>query len=424
MLEFNLHTLAVIVIITSLCLLSLFAKYKSLKIRLFLAVVFVFIFIYNGLGGALREVSAGYVWCYCLYIIFFSAAIRFFVKECNGEKKEAQIYLQNFINNYSSCLIILYLFILLLTLTYPELKLQLLLKPPMPDSRLHLEEGFETRGGGILYYVKTLLTPLYYIAISKQRNKSFCFVFLLILPLYISYCANSYISRNEILQLILLIGFIFFVDGSRRRKKIIMLSSILIIPFLLYAFYQYSNIRLGADIVDISLWEVVELLAYQEIKYPIYFDDFWGKFSFSALSYFVWLFLLPFPNFLKFGFGQMGINEEFTMFLTNLSRGDTGFFIILPGLINESLIIFEYFFFIHAIIFAYIVSLVINFCQRDKNLDIILFYMCFLLSFSTARAGTAASFPLIIKYVIVMVVFIFIIKSRAKSNKKCKGKLS
>ena len=417
MLEFNLLTLAVVVIITSLCVLSLFRKYKSLRIRIFFFIIYVFLFVYNGLGGALVEVDTRYVFYYSIYILMFTMFIKIFVFEKKKRNiDDNQINLQRFLDDYSSLIIIAYILICFFVLIFPEFKLQLLFRPPKPDVRLHLQDDFNSNNG-IIYYIKTLLAPLYYIAVSKKRNKPLFFIFLLMSPAYISYCADSYIARNEMLQVLLLVIIILFVDGSRRRKKTIIFGGVLGFPMLLYAFYQYSNIRLGADIVDISFRDILELIAYQEIKYPLYFDDFWRKFSFSVSSYFEWLLLLPLPGFLKFGLGQISINEEFTMFITHLSRGDANFSIVLPGLVNESLMVFKSFFFIHALIYAYIVSLVINLCKKDKNFDVLFFYMCFLLSFSTARAGTTASYPIIIKYLIVLAIFLYFNKN--KSIKKC-----
>ncbi|NMD88177.1 hypothetical protein HF882_16450 [Victivallis vadensis] len=400
---------------------------KRAENRLFFLFFFLFLFVYSGIGWSYEDVGFEYIYYYTIYVAVLSGTI-FLVKgkeQHLGNYQQEQLLLLA-VKQYGSWIIGLYLFLCLGELVFPEFKLQLLINPPLPDIKENLADRLENAAslgivGGILYYLRNLAFPFYLCALLMYRKRIFYLVFLVFFPLYIQYCAESYISRGVVLiNFIVLITCIYIYN--RRYRKWLLGGGIVCAPFLLLGAVIYSYIRLGYHDVSFSFKEAFQLLVRQETFYPIWFNWIyeWKEEAELAGAYWEWLFSLPLPSFMKAYSHDIAFNAIFSEYILEKSRYQVGqgFSILLPGVMNESIFLLgKINFFLHAVIFGILIGAAFRILKYKVERYLFL-YVALYCSYTTARGGTIASYPFLLKHLLIfaIVVWIYLFIKKQRNN--------
>lgn len=420
--EFNIYRLVAIIVIILSCFLICRKNCDSVT-KLFFLLFFSFLTVYCGIGGALTDVSPLYVNYLILYVVFFTATFKFWQVRGFRNRKSALISssknerMVKIVDTYGGVVIILFFVLNLLSLVYPENNLSNLIHPPIPDISNRLS-FYENKGNYITIFnvIKILLSPFFYMCLYKYRRQLLFVIILLFLDMYMTYCAESYSSRGVILQVLMVAFFSYYYSVSKEKQRRVLIISLSAFPFLIIAFVLYSFARVGNEYgVSISIGDAFELLFSQEISYPLQFDDYIKSSGALINNYFLWFFLQPLPSFMKFGLGEDIFNEIFTNVVYNSYSWQSDFSICLPGLVGESIFIFKYYFYLHAILLATILYHVLRFLRRRPYLFFLFLYYAIKFAQELPRGGTQSVYSSLSKGFLIFVIVLVIIE---KSNRQ------
>lgn len=377
----------------------------------------VFFFIYCGLGiGYMETLNKSYMLTYIVYAITFSQFLKLFMK------KKIKIPESNVINTFSEkwskVIILSYLLFFIIPLIQSG-RIGNLVHPPLPKlGDVIAETNFESNQVSSLFESFISFTYIFYLlALFKYVKKPFLVVALLLLPTYIGYCQGGYIARSGAAYLMTTVIFVLYHFYPRIRKTIVY-CLLLTIPFVIVFFAAFIYIRSGADVVKRGLIDSLNFLIQSESYYPQWYDSIISVNSTYALNYFYWLVTLPLPGFMKPFNINVNFNALFTADVTGVPlSGVTS--IVLPGLVNEGVYIFgKYFFFIHAIIFAFIFSITYNSINTRNNNYIALVSTMLQFSLLTSRGGTF-SYAIAVKMLFVLFIFKLLSVKKKKNGSLC-----
>lgn len=223
-------------------------------------------------------------------------------------------------------------------------------------------------------------------------------------------------GREPMLMLIVIVSM--YIYNNTKHKQMLLITGILLVPLLGLFFVQYSFVRVGYGMEDISYGDAMNTLIEQESNYPLQFDSYYNKSGGYEGDYFEWLFLLPLPGFLKGGHGGALFNELFTNVSSNRYSWESGFSIALPGLVGESIFLFKQFFFIHAIILSTSISLFVRYFEKYASFEFLYYYVLMRLSMGPARSGTQGPYSFIFKAALIFIILVSFIIKKKQYNRK------
>ena len=416
-----LHLLFVLLPVIILYRLLLFKIYDKLE-KVYVSIIFWGLYFYGGIGASSYEVGVDYTY----YFLFFMAAFVFFYRLRYNlpsmirnsvtsffVSKERSLFVNSL---YSDIAIGAYIFVCFLFLLYPEFKLDNLIHPPVPNAFEALLDSVDTQTkevdiiSKLLFYIKLLISPLYFVALIRYTKKPLVLFLLLFVPLYFDYCSSDYIGRGMILMALMLFFFTVYMYNKKLRKPLLF-GSIILLPILLYAFYTYSIVRMGGD-TDLNTGSnIIEELFYQEVNFPESFSTVVSSGKHIDFPGFIeWVVTLPFPKFMLGGVIQFPvINFDLAEIVTGFSRSDTGFWVKLTGYVTESYYIFgKNFFWIGALMVAFIAKTLFYLLRAIKGTEVFIIYTAIQFGFMYSRAGLGAILPTFANGFLMLYAIIFL----------------
>jgi hypothetical protein len=140
----------------------------------------------------------------------------------------------------------------------------------------------------------------------------------------------------------------------------------------------------------------------------------------DVLGFWKWALTLPFP---KIVFGDLLgslpiINTEISEILTGTRRGQNGYFVLLSGLIGESVYLYGLnLYWIHAVTLAGFTSAALAVLGESKALAIVHGYFALAVSYLLTRGGVGSYLPLILNQFLLLYALIaaFRYQKRQKS---------
>lgn len=343
---FDVDKLIFIIAVTIIIFLFSF-KFKTIQGAFYFGLFIVLYLLYNGIGGALLDAPNEYLGFYFIFTIAISVGCLIGVKQYHPVNEQKVIEWKEYFNlineKYYKQIIVTYFVLLFIGLVYPENKLMNLLNPPTPDVIGQLLERYDgvektTALTSIIQLLKLFVYPFFLITLYKFRKKVVILAVLVVLPAYITYAQDEYIGRGSMLECIIMFAFIVYLENKRLRMLIIA-SIIIFVPTLVVFFVDYSVVRVGGDELIGNFGDAYDMLLWQECHYPERFDELLAIRNHPTTNYIIWLFTLPFPGFFRGGI-DANFNAIFSEEMIGINRGDRGFFIMLPGLVGESVFVF------------------------------------------------------------------------------------
>lgn len=419
-LDFNNNILLLYVVVTILPFLWVWKM--GAKGRMFFMLIVLFLFLYSGIGGALTDANNEYFVYYSIYFLVLGLSIRYSTISFNFTENDDKTFVK-FINNRGKIIIAMYTLWGLLSLLFPEVIIGRLISPPSPDVYAALDLRYSDNDPGIVANIidlfQTILLPFYYWALYKYKDRLLGLGGILFFNLYITYCHDSYMGRHVVVMALLVLFMAYMAKLSKKMQRLVVICSCALLPIFAFMLYQYSFLRHGDNIVDISLADATKFLVGEEITYPLHYDSYKDFYDPSLiLKYFEWMLFLPLPSFLKFGFGQFPSNK-FTEVVTGLTPGDLGFSIQLPGVVGEAVFNFGHvLFIIHAIILGVIIKTVYLSLRKAPSLIFVLYFYALTFSFQLARGGTLSVYPKFFKNFLILSLFLVIIRNKANRRKQ------
>lgn len=381
--------------------------------KLFYILLASFIYIYCGLGiGYDRLTHYDYEITYFIYISVLGLSLRFFYK------RNVHININNSVNifseKFSIVIIIVYFAMLLIPMVQAGI-INRLVNPPT----VNLIDNFESRDfnvnvlSGIFESLRNFIRPLFLLALYRYVKKPLIALTLYLFTYYIGYCTNEYMGRAEMATIFLNVFLYIFLYFPSKRKLLVGIS-LALIPVVIIFFAAFVDIRLGhsTDITDIS--GALNYLLESETNYWHWYNKLTGE-TLYIINYIVWFITLPLPGFLKPFDLNFNFTVLFTMDVLGFNSPNDVNSIALPGLVNESVFIFgKFFFFIHAIIFAWVFSMVYNSLIINKRNFFPLISCMLILSVQTGRGGSIGPYSEALKLLFVFWLF-YIFSSKTKT---------
>jgi hypothetical protein len=374
----------------------------------------LFIYIYCGIGvGYATKHFYEYEIYYSLYVIILSWSLYIFCK------KDIKIPISENINifsiKYSSAIIIVYILLSVIPLAQSG-NIGRLINPPSVDLRSLMEskDFSQNQISNILNSIRVFFYPLFLLSLYRYVKQPIKLIAIFMFTCYIDYCQSAYIGRGTMLLYFAFLVLYIYIVFPKTRKTVIVVSLILI-PTIVTFFESYLSIRLGGRADKLSFGDSLTALIGGETYYYNYFDVLTGGAPY-LINYLIWLITLPLPGFLKPIDLNFNFNALFTLQVLGQGSLSDITSISLPGLVNESIFIFgKYLFFVHAIIFAFIISVFYDSLKGNKKNLFPLIYTMFTLSMYTPRGGTSGPYSGAVKILFVFFLFYLFRSKRKKS---------
>jgi len=387
--------------------------------RLLLAGIFFGLCLYNGVGAAYHDVPRYYLLYYFGFLCAFACAFWFFKVAFVHLSFRTGHMLTRVLNDVDlrfSWRLIIWVYVILhfVPLLYPEFRIQHLFTPPRPDLIASFARQWTSQEMDVLQklidYATILLTPFFYIALFRYRKRMSRVVLIFGILLYAKYVANGYIGRSDIGIALVTIYLALWVSRPKWRRRLVAMA-MLAFPFILSLSYFYSIIRIGGTPSGISPLEAIALTLEQEISFPrnVGIPIIESDARVDLAGYAKWMVTLPIPKLLTGEIEGARVNYEISEFILGLGRGEPGWYIVLPGLVAESVYIFgRYFFWLHAVFIAFLAALMIRLVERTPQLLFLQAYLVVTFAYHLNRGGITGPMGILVNHFMLFYVFVFI----------------
>lgn len=395
--------------------------------RLMLLALLSGVVLYSGVGAADVAISSHFIFYYFVFMssimvgfhlgrpMFLSASVAI------GRKLPSVLDELERMGGWRF-VIVTYVLLSVYPFVWPEFRVHELIFLSPPDLTTAFARRF-TDGPSdalsrILEYIRLLMTPFFYTALYALRNRIKLITVVFFLLLYFNYADNSSIGRGYVLSHI---GFLYLALWllRPRLRKFLVVFGLMASPLVFSGLYYYRVIRIGGDFTGASLGHMVlaipdvELGFLRRVGQPLY--DMGARTDLKM--YFIWIFTLPIPKILTGPIEGARINHEISEIALGLPVGAPGWYVVLPGLVAESIYIYgPYFFWLHGIFIGMLAAFFARVTERVPQLLFLYIYLIFIFFYFLNRGGISSFLPTVINEFILFYVFLFLAVLRKKRN--------
>jgi hypothetical protein len=399
---------------------------KTTNQKLILLLLLSGFFLYSGIATADVNTPPFLLFCYIVFsacVIFgFAVGLTVFSSLGRAVEKYASPQISAISQGpVSQYFIAFFICLNISALLFPDFRLHLLISPPAPDMRLWFSGQLSIDRSvdfSLVHYITTLFTPFYYVALFSLRRKPLRLICVLALIDYLRYVDQSYIGRSEIF---FDTTFVFIVLWTEHRsfRWLLTLGAVAVAPIAATGFYAYSMLRLGVSLENIELTGA----AYRVIESEFTFLIRAGMPLIDSAQhadlgrYLAWILTLPIPGFLKGGIDVARVNYDMSTIVLGRGVSDPNFYVLLPGLLAESIYLFgDTFFFLHAIFIGMVAAFFCRLCERVPNMTTLFTYVAILFFYNLNRGGIASLLPSVVNEFLAFYLFLGVSIYRTKGS--------
>lgn len=418
--EFSLFW-ALFIIAIMVCIYKLVALFiNSKKNKIIWLVAVISICFYSGIGIAYSTISKKYIGELALYLIVLGISFAFFTKydlridnhslyacknqgyyELSQDKRE--FWNSDFASRLFITVLICYFILRIGSLIYPVNKLSSL--------TLSYSTSSDGENNSILNSLASYIKPMAYVGYVFAFKKVRYVAIFLFFDQFITLLATGYLSRHMIIEVFIICLLLYFnndlsdayISNSKKKRRII-ITLIIVLPIVFYLMIYLMTIRTTGN----DSWTIMSFVE-SEIDYPKHYDSI----NFLASQYMTAkdMLLHILDSFIPFihtpGYTS-NLNIWFSEQVSGVSSNLSWFSILLPSILGESKLIFgQYFFWAHAIIISFMMSMITRITKDNPKL-IILYYYYLTCVMKAARAGYVEISRTVIFNIIVFSLFIWI----------------
>lgn len=398
---------------------------RGKKNKLIWLILIISVCVYSGIGIAYSTIDKKYIIDFFSYILVLGvsfaafSATHFFVVSGHAyvcprpeiiETQDAKFWDSDFAKKAFISILVLYFLFRFGSLVYPVNKLSSLSINYNALNNLENISGVNTT---IFISLAAYIEPLAYIGMFYAFKRVRYVAALLGLDLFITLLYSGYLSRSYIICALFIALMLYFnndlsntfISLSQKRRRIIMSLGILG-PVVIYMMIYLMTIRTIGN----TDWNVMSFFS-SEIDYPKHYDSISqmvGMFMtpkdmlLHILDSFVPVF--PTPEY------TANLNVLFSEKITGVEMNLSWFSVLLPSILGESKLIFgNELFVLHAIIIAFMASMITRIVGDNPKM-IILFYYYLTCVMKAARGGYAELSSTVIFNIVIMMVFIATMK--------------
>lgn len=396
---------------------------KSPWPRAALALMQASLFINSGVAVAYYDVPSWFAEYHFVFLVLYVLTF-VFVWKVSGNWFQVVWNRINYAENFCvsrkfvSGMLILFYGLLLSSFIYPDFRLFELFEIRPPDIKAWFAARFEPmeKGGGeaVLQYLRILILPFFFILLYRFRERPPLVFFLVFCVLYLQYADKQYIARGTVMLYFLTISIFYFMEFPSVRRRLIVFAFV-VTPVVAVWLEYWMVVRLGGEYEFKGVWSSVETILIMQTSFTrdaglIIIES--GQ-HVNLDKYFAWLLTLPLPKAL---FGQIDgarINYEISEIVLGVERGSPGFFVVLGGVVSESIYVFgRNFFWIHAVMLAAFGAVLIRALSGVRFFGFLTAWTVVFFSYKMPGAGIGGVLPPLVNSYILLYVFIFYTASR------------
>lgn len=414
MISFNLYYCIISTLVTLLPFIWIKNEKDEIKKYFYIFCVFFYYLICGATSYLFSDNN--YIVYYVVYTLAFSSALYFTRNTRIKLRVFSSAEFESFINKKAGIFIKFYFLFQFLQLIYPTNKLGNLISLGHPDVNAALETSLEH---SMFDTLGQILGLMFYIFLSKYVNNPAKLIKILLFSTYLSYASSSYLSRGAILRLLVVVFFLFYINYPKIRK-ILLLSAIGSVSFLLIFFVSYMYARSGGAFEAVSLSTAVEKIVEIELSFSYNFETVLSVSKIPRIGiwqFFLWFVTLPLPGFMKPGVLSESMNVLYTYDVLGLDIDDVSFFVTLPGLAIEGVYLFGlYLYPLHAILFAVMINCLINTLRQSSVFSFLCIYYIINIPFQAIRGGTQSFYATCLKIIPFVLILLYIWFKQTKKS--------
>lgn len=395
--------------------------------RLMLFCMLLGLLAYSGVGSAMEGVATEFVFFYFVFAIAiavgFHLSRHIFLPMSRSIGSRVPRALPDI-----DCraqwrrVIIAYTILSAFPLVWPEFRVQQLLKPSRPDILMgffvHFDETPDVLTK-LFGYAKLLLGPFFFVALYRFRSRLgrvFCIFAILS---YIQYVVSfNYIGRSQVMMYLLILFLAAWMLYPEKRSRLTIVA-VSFIPIFLVASYAYSVIRMGrflgnfgfSDAMDAVLG--VEFGLVRDVGMVIYEK---GS-RIDTAGFIRWLVTLPIPKVLTGPIPVVRINYDISEIVLGVRTGASGWYVVLPGLVAESIYIYgKYLFWIHGVFLGGFAAFFVRLMERVPQFLFLFLYVVVLFGYNVNRAGITGLLPVVTNEFLLFYLYLFAMVYQSSST--------
>ena len=367
---------------------------KGRRKKLPLLALLCTVYVYSGVGIAYESVDKINALYYGIYITVLLAAYCVFMKvrfkpviaKNVRIVEDPQIWSTKLTKQVFVGLMLFYLVLRLVSLVYPVNHLANF--KFVYDSSNNID-NLTGKNTSFITTLARIIQPFFFVGMYYAVKRVRYVAAFLSVDALITLITVGYLSRYEIIS-ICVICFFLYINGEignkpvTNRKKVIriVLISTILIPVLAIVMVRLMNVRTAGG-PTYTVWTMLE----SEIGYPKQYEQIHAMapivrtkdFFLHLLDSFIPI--VPTPGY------NMDLNVTFSEHMLGVKLLSDGFYIKLPGLLGEAFLIFgENWYWLHAIVIAFLTSLIYKMVGENNNLVILWYYYVFSI-LKVGRAG-------------------------------------
>ncbi|MBQ0087067.1 MAG: hypothetical protein KBS72_05235 [Bacteroidales bacterium] len=414
--SFDWGIFALLTAVTVSIILFVFQRVRDYRARWTILVCMASVFLYSGVGIAYTAIDNMYIISFAAFVLAFCLPFRWFnIKDNCEELSNVDVCL---LNNFKTLekVAVFYLFLQLVPSIYPEFRLfqPFTVRDDYWGTMEYLKDDPINKIAGTL---SMLIKPFFYAylvcyVMKNPKGKKHLIFFLLVILLH--YLELHYIARNSIAtSLTEFLVLAFCLKGNRieiKRKHLVIFACIILALFPLAFVYKLMVTGMDYQNLGISYGDMASLMVEQEFTYPGYYDGILASNhynNYSILNFLLYVICLPIPSFLWPGKPTLVFADSFTYGVLGLSRGDTGFYIVLPSALGESFMVGGLWFsWLFALISGSALAIMTRYTSKHTTLIYYLFYLI-VQSATYGRGGVTGLLPTYITGMLGFLIFDF-----------------
>lgn len=434
-------SLWVVFYVVAVGIIAIFASFRVLHNAIEKTCVVLFIIahtFYSGVGIARANTEDFYLIHYTFFMICLVAGLRigFFLKR---EKSASQlaVSMETELIRIAKIGTILYFVVAVLPLLYPQNRITDVFR-----IAINIDNIFERRVAYksdmisyTLYTIKIVLLPLVYIHMSRYRS-ALKVALVILAVVYLDVAQLGYIGRSGLLsQLFVLCGCVIIHRSDRwigrvkkgrrvdvsaadarmwksiRRLILVAIVCLILGMPLLQDFTAYRSGRTASSDTSGSIQKLLAVETGFPNHYSFceeYHENSESAVHFSPSRYMIWIVTLPIPKLTSTA-EAMNINYRFSELRTGNMYGSQYFYILLPSLLGEGLLMYgSYFFWVHGLFLGFLIAVVIRFLSSVRSLRFWAVYIALSIVLM-ARGGSQGAISVIVNYSLIVWLFLVIV---------------
>ena len=370
--------------------LLLMRSIRDRTLRILGVAVVVAFFIYSGMGLALYDVEERdlYILQFALATISFSVTIILLRRNTQRKIERHKDVNESVFSINNGLLIkvlaIIYIITFLFPFVYPQIDIGRIFRPASlisnyfaVTSAQRLALSRDSLYQLVCSTIRTLCLPAFFILIYQKKEKPFVVIGLYTLVTYLSAMSMNYISRNE-LAVYLLFVYIYLYKEEILPRRVLRIAAYIGIPVIIIIFASIFYIRLGFSTNNLSNRTLIESIFSQETQ----FVNNYPKASqlsgeVSGIMFFIYVLTCFLPMSIRsiFGVREIALSQVLSNNILNMKYGDRGYYLLLPSVLGEGIMVFnKYFAWLYLIFFGIMILFFYKKIRRNPSMEYLLVY--------------------------------------------------